>query len=148
MVAGLLGSAVGTVLFVWLAATGREVRFFPLDVYVHGESVYFIALLSFGIVVASASPLVAARPHGPRALVISDDWIEAPRVPLRREVERIHRHEIRMVDRYEVSGTRGGRIMTANGKLALANRLVGDDGLAAVEAWLARRSASDAKERG
>lgn len=124
--------------FVHLGATGEPIRLYPLPVYTTGWPVYLLGVLSFGMSAMGFGGLVIAKLHGPRFLVVADDWIEMPRAPLKRETVRVYLAEILDVSRFSQSGTSGVQLRTTKGKLTVSNRLAGADGLAAVEAWVTR----------
>jgi hypothetical protein len=126
-------------LFVYLALAGEEVRLWPLPITVGGGPVYGLAAVSFGFVVVGAAQMVRSRGLGPRELVLGEAFIEAPRSPWTTETIRVELSGIRDVRETVVMGTRIVDILLDGRKLTLSNRTVGDDGYAAVIAWLAKR---------
>lgn len=135
LLAGAAFAGVGA-FFFHLGATGEPIRLFPLPVYAAGWPGYLLGVLSFGMSAMGFGGLVIAKLHGPRFLVVADDWIEMPCAPLKRETVRVHLSEILDVSRFSHSGTNGVELRTTKGKLTVSNRLAGADGLAAVEAWV------------
>jgi hypothetical protein len=125
-------------LFVHLGLTGAPVRLWPLPITVSGPPVFALAAVSFAFVAVGAAQLVRSRSLGPRELVLGDAFLEAPRSPWTSETIRVERSAIRDVRETEVMGTRIVTIDLDSRKLALSNRTVGDDGYAAVKAWLVK----------
>jgi hypothetical protein len=124
------------VLFVVLAERGADVRLWPTGIYVSGGPVYLLAAMSFAFVALAISQVVRGMTLGPRELVITDAWIEAPKSPWARETIRIKRAAVRSYDESNMMGTRIVAIQTKKRKLALSNRTVGEDGYDAVLRWL------------
>ena len=134
---GVLFGGAG-VLFVQLARSEASVRLWPLGIHISGGPVYVLALVSFAFPAVTAAAMFRARQLGPRELVVDEDFLEAPRGPWSADRVRLTRDRIRGVERVEVSGTKVVTLVHEGGKLSLTNRTVGEDGLAAVEAWLRR----------
>ncbi len=130
------GGASG--LFAYLALTGEDVRLWPMPIAISGPPVFVLAGLSFAFVAAGLAQIVAGRRLGPRQLVLTDAFLEAPKSPWTRERVRVARGSIREVKETDVMGTRVVEIVFPGGKLALSNRTVGEEGFAAVREWLGR----------
>ena len=138
--AWVLGTcAVTGVLLVWMGVTGREGRLFPLGIPISGAPVVVLGLLPLAVVVLVVVQLARARRFGARELVISGDAIDAPIGPWAKETRRLERSAVTHVERTEVMGTKVVVMHHAGGRLSLSNRNVGEDGYAALEAWLAAR---------
>jgi hypothetical protein len=129
--------ACGT-LFVHLGLTGELVRLWPLPLMVTGWPVFGLAALSFGFVAVGAAQIVAGYRLGPRELVIAPTFLEAPKNPWTRKTVRVTHSAVRQVKTTDIMGTRVVELVFDGGTLALSNRTVGDAGLEAVRAWLAR----------
>jgi hypothetical protein len=125
-------------LFVYLGLAGVPVRLWPLPTSVSGPPVFALAAVSFAFVGVGAAQLVRSRSLGPRELVLGDAFLEAPRSPWTSDTIRVERSAIRNVREQEVMGTRIVTIDLDGRKLTLSNRTVGDDGYAAVKAWIAK----------
>lgn len=104
----------------------------------NGAPVYLLSTTSFAFVVILVAQLVRARSLGLRELVICAGHIEAPRTPWTGERVRIDRSDVRKVQHTDVMGTRIVLITSSRDKLAISNRTVGEDGLAAALRWLGR----------
>jgi hypothetical protein len=125
-------------LYVHLGLSGVPVRLWPLATTVSGPPVFGLAAISFAFVVAGAAQIIRSRSLGPRELILGGAFLEAPRNPWTRETLRVERSSIRDVRETTVMGTRIVTLHVDGRKLALSNRTVGDDGYAALLAWLAK----------
>lgn len=130
--------AIAGAFLVWMAVTGREGRLFPLGIPISGAPLVLFGLLPLAVVVLLVVQLLRSRRLGVRELVVDGDVIEAPTGPWTTDTMRLERSVLTRVERTEVMGTRVVVMHHARGKLALSNRNVGDDGYAAIEAWLAQ----------
>lgn len=128
---GLCGAVLA-----YAAANEHPIRLWPLPTYVTGGPVYLLSALSFAFVVVAIAQVVRGRSLGPRELVVTTKYIEAPRSPWTRRTVRITKTSIQSSRESETMGTRVVTIIAGEEKLALSNRTVGDNGYAAVLSWL------------
>ncbi len=132
-------------LFFFLASSGRSVRLFPLGVEVAGTPVYVLSLVSLAFAAAMIAVRLRAHQLGRRELVIATSYVEAPKHAWTAERLRVRKAAVRSSALQNTFGTKVLVIERDDGvKLAISNRTVGEDGLAAVLAWLA---AAPAEER-
>ena len=136
MAVAVLGFGLCGVLLAYAAANEHPIRLFPLPTYVSGGPVYVLSILSFGVVAVAIAQIARGRSLGPRELVLTKMYIEAPRSPWKRRTVRIAKASIRSSRESETMGTRVVLIVTDDEKLSLSNRTVGDNGYTAVMRWL------------
>lgn len=139
LIAGIFFFGAAGTLFMHLGRSGAEVRLWPTTITVVGGSVFVLAALSFSFVVVAIAQIVNSHRLGPRELVLTPAFIEAPRNPWTSRTSRVSRDSVRFVRETEISGTRVIEIGFDDGKLALSNRTVGEKGIGAVAAWLSAK---------